>query len=75
MPSCQGTSIGYKLLARYLEDAQRCSNVKGVFLTTDNNNNEKVINFYNFSGFNIYSTFCQSPSRPMVALIYYFENM
>lgn len=73
-PSCQGVSVGNKLLASYLENARGNPDLKGVFLTTDDKDNEKVINFYKSSGFNVYSTFSQSASRSMVALRYNFKK-
>jgi ribosomal protein S18 acetylase RimI-like enzyme len=70
-PSDQKKGIGCILLRAYEE---YCLNekVKGIYLTTDAESNDSVLNFYKKSGFEIDLTFYQGEERKMHSLTKYF---
>ena len=73
-PAHQGSSIGKALLDRYLIEVRRFTDVIGVFLTTDDEDNEKVKRFYQCAGFVVYAEFSQSQERKMIAYTYLFDE-
>lgn len=68
----QNKGLGGKLLAKY---EQHCivSKVKGITLTTDAEDNDKVLKFYKKFGYSIDQTFVQDKKRTMYSLVKYFN--
>ena len=71
-PLYQGKSVGKALLRFFCESVKISKISKGVYLTTDDENNEKIKDFYERYGFSLYSRFSQSESRKMLMYIYKF---
>ena len=67
MPTDQNKGIGTLLLSTY-EDYCLKNNLKGIYLTTDADKNNHVLNFYKKSGFEIDLTFYQGKDRRMFSL-------
>jgi ribosomal protein S18 acetylase RimI-like enzyme len=70
LPSDQKKGLGSILLSAY---ESYCLNekIKGIYLTTDAENNHSVLNFYKKSGFEIDLTFYQGEERKMYSLTKY----
>ena len=64
----QGQGIGKKLLLQ-LEDEMKLKGCANLSLTTDYNNNEKAIQFYNGLGYEIFYDFIAYPNRKMYRMI------
>src|SRR5665213_1658197 len=64
----QGQGIGKKLLLE-LENEMRLKGCSDLSLTTDYDNNEKVVQFYKGLGYNIYYDFIAYPNRKMYRMI------
>ncbi len=65
--------LGSLLLVKY---EQYCieNKLKGITLTTDANENDKVLKFYKKFGYSIDQTFVQDEKRAMYSLVKYFNN-
>lgn len=66
--SQQGKGIGKKLLAK-TEDVMRLEGVERVSLTTDYDNNDNAIGFYQSMGYEVLYEFVAYPNRKMYRLI------
>lgn len=64
----QGQGIGRKLLIQ-LENEVKLKGCSYLSLTTDYNNNEKVIQFYKGLGYTLYYDFMTYPNRKMYRMI------
>lgn len=65
--------LGSKLLAEY-EDYCIRNNISGITLTTDADDNDKVLNFYKKFGYSIDQQFAQDHKRNMYSLVKYFKS-
>jgi len=67
-PKSEAIGIGTALINAFENHArERC--LTSIYLTTDSNNNDKVLNFYKKNGFYIESSFFQTNDRQMYRLI------
>lgn len=67
-PEVSGKSIGKRLLSDFEQQVQEKGS-NALYLTTDKSNNDKVIIFYQNSGYHIESEFSQPGGRSMLRLI------
>lgn len=67
MPTDQNKGIGTLLLSTY-EDCCLKKQLNSIYLTTDADNNDPVLNFYKKAGFEIDLTFYQGKDRRMFSL-------
>lgn len=68
LPNYNGQGIGKELVKKFEEEA-KLRNAKEIALTTDFNNNNKVLEFYNKNGYSVYYDFTTYPNRRMYKLI------
>lgn len=68
LPQLKGSGAGKALLELFEEDVQK-SGGKKIALTTDYDNNERVIAFYRKCGYEIYYDFITYPDRHMYKMI------
>lgn len=68
LPSFNGLGIGKELIKMFEEEAIKKGCVE-IALTTDFNNNDKVLEFYKSTGYKIYYDFITYPNRKMYKLI------
>lgn len=68
LPSLKGSGYGKVLLDEFEKKVKR-DNASKIALTTDYNDNDNVIKFYNKSGYEIYYDFIAYPNRQMYKLI------
>jgi len=68
LPELKGSGTGKALLEHFEEEVLRRGGKK-VALTTDLNNNERVINFYKKCGYEIFYNFITYPNRQMYKMI------
>jgi len=68
LPELKGSGAGKALLERFEQEAKN-HDAKRVALTTDFNNNERVIAFYQKCGYEIYYDFVTYPNRHMYKMI------
>lgn len=68
LPHLKGSGYG-KLLLEEFEKKVMIHNVSKIVLTTDFNDNNSVIKFYNKCGYNVYYDFFAYPNRHMYKLI------
>lgn len=66
--TAQGKGVG-KLLLRSTESEMKVSGIKRLSLTTDYNNNDSTLAFYQAMGYNALYTFVAYPNRKMFRLI------
>nr|WP_290442357.1 GNAT family N-acetyltransferase [Pseudoalteromonas sp. OANN1] len=69
LPSYIGNSIGAKLLKDYENYIISLNKNNKLYLTTDKNNNERVLRFYQNAGFKADSEFSQSGNRVMYRFV------
>jgi len=72
-PIDQNRGMGSKLLEKY-EQLCITRNVDGITLTTDADDNDKVLKFYKKSGYFIDQNFVQDDKRNMYSLVKYFKD-
>jgi ribosomal protein S18 acetylase RimI-like enzyme len=68
LPSYSGLGIGKGLINRF-EEVAIDSGCTSMALTTDFNDNDKVLAFYKSTGYKIYSEFITYPNRKMLKFI------
>lgn len=68
LPGFNGQGIGKELMKNF-EEESRLRNAKEITLTTDLNNNNKVLEFYYKNGYSVYYDFTTYPNRKMYKLI------
>lgn len=73
LPHLKGSGYG-KLLLEEFEKKVMIHNVSKIVLTTDFNDNNSVIKFYNKCGYNVYYDFFAYPNRHMYKLIKKFNE-
>jgi ribosomal protein S18 acetylase RimI-like enzyme len=73
LPNLKGLGYG-KLLLEEFEKKVMIHNVSKIALTTDFNDNDSVIKFYNKCGYNVYYDFVAYPNRHMYKLIKKFDE-
>lgn len=73
LPHLKGSGYG-KLLLEEFEKKVLIHNVSKIVLTTDFNDNNSVIKFYNKCGYNVYYDFFAYPNRHMYKLIKKFNE-
>jgi ribosomal protein S18 acetylase RimI-like enzyme len=73
LPNFNGYGIGKELIKRFEEEA-KLRNAKEIALTTDLQNNDRVLEFYYNNGYSIYYDFIAYPNRKMYKLIKKLKN-
>ena len=73
LPGLNGLGIGKELIKNFEEEA-KLRNAKEIALTTDLNNNDKVLEFYYKNGYSVYYDFTTYPNRRMYKLIKKSKN-
>ena len=68
LPGLNGLGIGKELIKNF-EEVVKLRNAKQIALTTDLNNNNRVLEFYYKNGYSIYYDFTAYPNRRMYKLI------
>jgi len=68
LPDLKGSGYG-KILLDEFEKKAKCHSASKIALTTDYNNNDNVVKFYNKSGYEVYYDFIAYPNRHMYKLI------
>ena len=68
-PESQGRSLGRSLLDAFIKLLRDESGAKGLYLTTDASDNERVVAFYERYGFSLIDEFKQSENRAMRAYV------
>lgn len=68
LPDLKGSGYGKVLLDEF-EKKAKFHQASKIALTTDYNNNDNVIKFYNKSGYEVYYDFIAYPNRHMYKLI------
>lgn len=68
LPNQKGAGYG-KVLLEEFENKAKSHNASKIVLTTDFNNNDNVIKFYNKSGYEVFYDFITYPNRHMYKLI------
>ncbi|OFY23568.1 MAG: hypothetical protein A2W98_00395 [Bacteroidetes bacterium GWF2_33_38] len=74
LPELKGTSVGKELLQMFELEAFKRGQTR-VALTTDYNNNERVVAFYKKSGYLVYYDFITYPNRKMYKMIKDIHNV
>ena len=67
LPDLSGKSLGKKLLVDY-EERVKCLGCVSLYLTTDMNENDGVVTFYERNGYGVESEFMQAGGRKMLTL-------
>ena len=68
LPGLNGLGIGKELI-KHFEEVAKLRNAKEIALTTDLQNNDRVLEFYFNNGYSIYYDFIAFPNRKMYKLI------
>jgi len=73
LPEIKNRGIGKEMIKKF-EEAMINNGCKKIALTTDFNNNQKVLEFYKKTGYEIFCEFTTYPNRRMYKLIKKFQS-